>query len=116
MSEFFPTTTATFYTGHTPFDDYDLPQSNEQVAVSGVPIQILQSSIRQYQPVDNRGTTVKTYAARVRGHYNIQLNYTVMDERTGIRYSIDSLDLNHNPVGDRSWVLSLRKIPTQAGQ
>lgn len=116
MSEFLPTTYASFYTTHTPFDDYDEdPGFAEELVLSRVPIQILHSSTHQYQPVDGRGTTVKQYNARVRGHWDIRLNYVIEDERTGIRYSIDDIDQNQNPVGDTSWVLSIRKIPTEAG-
>lgn len=118
MSEFFPTTTASFYTTFEPFDDYDeaeSPGDDETLVMSGIPIQILTMSTNQYQPVGNRGTTVKTYSARVRGHHPIELNYTIEDERTGVRYSIDSMDLPMNPVGDVSWRLTLRKVPTQAG-
>lgn len=118
MSEFYPTTTVTFYTTYTPFDDYDegYEDFDEEVVMSGIPMQILTATKSQYQPVDNRGTTVKTYAARLRGHHPVKLNYLIEDERTGIRYSIDDIDLKHNPIGDPSWVLTIRKVPTEAGE
>lgn len=115
--EVFPTTYASFYTTFTPFDDYDTPEDfSEELVMSRIPIQILTSNVTQFQPAENRGTTVKTYRARLRGHYPVKLNYLIEDERTGVRYSIDNMDVSHNPVGDVSWVLDIRKVPTQPGQ
>ena len=117
MSEFIPTTTATFYTTHTPFDDYDIDEDfTESAALTGIPIQILTSRVSQFQPVDNRGTTVKTYSARVRGHHAIQLDYVIEDEVTLDRYSIIDMDKPHNPMGDSSWRLTLKKVSPTAGQ
>lgn len=117
MSEFVPTTTATFYTTHTPFDDYDIDEGfSESAALSNVPISILTSRVSQFQPVDNRGTTVKVYTARVRGHHEIQLDYVVEDDNTLERYSIIDMDKPMNPMGDPSWRLTLKKVPVTAGQ
>lgn len=117
MSEFYPTTYATFFTTFTPFDDYDHDPDFVEQPVPGlvrIPIQILTSSKTQYQPVDNRGTTIKTYSARLRGHYPLRLDYLLEDLRTGNRYSIDELDLKQNPVGDASWVLTIRAVDENA--
>jgi hypothetical protein len=119
VSEFYPTTYASFYETFVPFDDYDEPDPDadyDTPVLTRVPIQILLSSASQYQPVDNRGTTVKLYNGRVRGHYDIKLTYKVKDERTGVFYSIDDIDLDMNPLGDDSWVLTLRKVPSTAGK
>ena len=117
MSEFLPTTTATFYTTYTPEDDYDIPEDfQEQPVLTKIPVQILTARKTQFQPVDNRGTTIKVYVCRVRGHYPIRLDYLIEDDRTGERYSILDMDQPHNPVLDRSWILTLKKIPTIAGQ
>lgn len=120
MSEFYPTATVSFYETFTPQDDYDLPPVSggpgEEPVLTGIPMQILTSNKSQYQPVDNRGTTIKVYAARVRGHHPIQLDYMIEDERTGERYSIDDMDKKHNPVGDSSWILTIRKVSIVAGQ
>lgn len=118
MSEFYPTTTATFYTSWVPFDDYDEPEDNdnETIAATGIPIQILTQRVNQFQPVGMRETTVKTYIGRVRGHNNVELSYRILDERTGERYSIDEIDKDHNPLGDDSWVIILRKVPANAGR
>lgn len=119
MSEFYPTTTVTFYTTFTPFDDYDIEENFQEEPVPGligVPMQILTSDTSQYQPADNRGTTSKRYNARCRGHYPVRLNYLVEDDRTGERYSINEIDQKHNPVGDSSWVIELLKVPQVAGQ
>lgn len=117
MSEFIPTTTATFYTTHTPFDDYDIDEDFQEVAVlTGIPIQILTQRVSQHQPVDNRGTTIKVYNGRVRGHHPIQLDYLIEDERTGERYSILDMDQPYNPMLDSSWKLTLKKVPVIAGQ
>lgn len=120
MSEFYPTTTVSFYETFTPYDDYDLPPvsggPSEEPVLTGIPMQILTSTTTQYQPVENRGTTIKVYDARARGHHPIQLDYMIEDERTGERYSIDSLDKPHNPVGDSSWELTIRKVPVEPGQ
>lgn len=117
MSEFYPTTYASFYTTFVPFDDYDHGEGfQEQKVLERVPIQILNLDRNQYQVgVDDRGTTVGTFYGRVRGHHPIKLDYLIEDERTGERYSIDSIDLKFNPVGDRSWVLELRRVPPEAG-
>lgn len=119
MSEFYPTTKVTFYTTFTPYDDYDIEEDFVPEVVPGmqnIPMQILTSSESQYQPVDNRGTTIKVYNGRLRGHYPLRLNYMIEDDRTGERYSIDEIDQKHNPVGDSSWILQLRKVPPVAGQ
>lgn len=117
MSEFVPTTTATFYTTHTPFDDYDIDEDFSETAVlTNVPISILTMRVSQYQPVDNRGTTIKVYNARVRGYHAIQLDYVVEDDTTLERYSIIDMDKPQNPMGDPSWRLTLKKVPTTAGQ
>lgn len=117
MSEFIPTTTATFYTSHTPFDDYDIDEDFQEVAVlSGIPIQILTQRVSQFQPTDNRGTTIKVYNGRVRGHHPIKLDYIIEDDRTGERYSILEMDQAHNPMLDSSWKLTLKKVPSVAGQ
>lgn len=117
MSEFYPTTYVSFYTTHVPFDDYDDdPDFTEELVQSRIPMAIMQSSTAQYQPTDMRGTTVKTYAARIRGHYNVRLDYLIEDERTGERYSIDDMDRAHDPVGDSSWVMTIRKVPVTPGQ
>jgi hypothetical protein len=118
VSEFYPTTLATFYTTFVPRDDYDTPDSgdNETVAATGVPIQILTNRVMQGQPVDMDSVTSKTYSGRVRGHVHIDLNYRILDEWSGERYSIDEIDKAQNPLGDDSWVLKLRKIPKTSGQ
>lgn len=118
MSEFYPTTTCTLYTTFIPMDDYDEPGpgDNEVVAASGVPIQILTQRVEQFQLIEMRQTTSKTYAGRIRGHVHVELNYRILDERTGERYMIDDLDMSQNPLGDDSWYMTLRKVPSKAGQ
>lgn len=118
MSEFYPTTTCTFYTTFVPRNSYDKPDSdnNETIAATGVPIQILTQRITQFVPAEFRTTTVKTYAARVRGHHHIEFTYRIKDERTGERYMIDEMDMAQNPTGDDSWYLVLRKVPKTPGQ
>lgn len=117
MSEFYPTTYASFYTTHTPFDDYDTGEGFvPQLVMSRIPIQILESSDNQYQPVDDRLTTVEMFTARVRGHRDLKLDYRVLDERSGEWYSIDEISKKHNPVGDQSWVLSLRRIDPEGNR
>lgn len=118
MSEFYPTTLATFYETWVPLGDYDEPgpEDNDTVAATGVPIQILTNRVNQGQPVDMDNVTVKTYTGRVRGHVHVKLNYRILDEWTGERYTIDDMDKAQNPMGDDSWVLTMRKVPAIAGQ
>lgn len=117
MSEFYPTTTCTMYTTFVPFDDYDEdPGDVEETVATGVPIQILTQRVDQSLPVGMRTTTAKTYAGRIRGHVHVELTYRIKDERTGERYMIDELDMAQNPLGDDSWFLVLRKVPSIAGQ
>jgi hypothetical protein len=119
VSEFYPTTLVSFYTKFVPFDDYDEPDDDHQdeIVASGIPMQILTASIKQYQPAtDLRDTTAKTYVGRMRGHNSVELSWAIIDERTGERYTIDDIDKPHNPLGDDSWVLTLRKVPVNAGQ
>lgn len=119
MSEFYPTTTVTFYSKFVPFDDYDTPPDDheDEVVATKIPMQILTSSVRQYQPAtDLRGTTTKTYVGRMRGHNSVELSWAILDERTGERYTIDEIDKPQNPLGDDSWVIIMRKVPQNAGQ
>lgn len=118
MSEFYPTTTATFRTVHVPFDDYDdeVPPGSEEVVATGIPIQILNDSVNQSVASEGRETTSKTYTARLRGHIHVELDYSIEDERTGELFMIDSMDMPHNPVGDPSWILQIRKVPRLRGQ
>lgn len=121
MSEFYPTTTATFRQVFVPQDDYDELEDHPgfedgEVIATGVPIQILNDGVTQHVASEGKETTVKTYTARLRGHIHVELDYSIEDERTGEIYMIDSMDKPHNPVGDSSWVLDVRKVPQLRGQ
>lgn len=110
MSEFVPTTTVSFYVENEPLDDYDDVTVATTPVTTNVPISILTSTSTEYVPAEDRYTSVKILSARIRGHIVVKKNYILRDDNTGERYMIESLDLPHNPMGDRSWRLVLRRI------
>ena len=111
MSEFVPTTTVSFFVETEPLDDYDDDATVEASPVAtNIPISILTSTSTEYIPAEDRYTSVKILSARIRGHILVKKNYILRDDNTGERYMIESLDLPHNPMGDRSWRLVLRRI------
>jgi len=110
VSEFYPSTTCSFYEEHPEFDDYDEVSDPTGPVATGIPISILQNTVTQYLPSENRYTKITSLAGRIRGHVDVRINYIIEDERTGERYMIESLDKPHNPVGDASWRIQLRRI------
>ncbi len=108
---FRPTTTATFYeTPDGTVDEFLDPVDNDTVAASGVPISIIQQTVRQFLPAENRLTNITTYTARLRGNVSVKDTTRIKDERTNDTYLVEGITRPQDPMGAAAIRLDLRKI------
>lgn len=108
---FRPTTTATIL--RTPagtVDDFGDPVDNDTVSSSGVPISIIQQTVRQYLPAEDRLTNITAHTARVRGDVDVKHDDRIRDEATDETYLVEGITRPQDPFGSAAIRLDLRKI------
>lgn len=108
---FRPTTTATLLdTPDGTVDEFGDPTDNDTVTASGVPISIIQQTVRQFLPAENRLTNITTHTGRLRGDVAVKATTRIRDEATSDTYLIEGITRPQDPMGAAAIRLDLRKL------
>lgn len=92
-------------------DEYGDPRDTDTPVATGVPASIIQQTVRQWLPAENRLTIAETHLGRLRGDVDVKPTDRLRDEQTGEIYTIEGLVQPQAPLGGRAAIrLELRKI------
>lgn len=73
------------------------------------PASLITREVRQYVNAEGRESTTKVYDLRVHPNVDIKFQDRILDERTGLRFMIDDIDVKQNPNGASCIWATLRK-------
>lgn len=90
-------------------DEYGTAIDVDTPVATGVPISIIQQTVRQFLPSENRYTNVTTHTARLRADVSVEESDRIKDERTDEIYMVEGIFKPQDPLGPAAIRLDLRK-------
>jgi hypothetical protein len=90
-------------------DEVDDPD-NAQVVASGIPAQIVVTSARAYDPTSQQLRVIQTIAGVVQSDVDIVESDQLIDDRTGVIYTVESVTQEGGPGFTSDLELVLRRV------